>query len=160
MEEVSNYDNKKCCESPCECPVCFENKILNRINCGHYVCPECIQGLLRQPPYARKCPICRKPMTSYGCNGNITNVSSVENPRQYMGDADNNRIHRRIDDDERDYARRRRIEDLSNNPNIWEDIIRRGYRRGGKNKYSKRTRKNKRTMKKRVKRHRRATKRY
>jgi hypothetical protein len=69
------FDRPECCNNMCECPVCLENKLLMRLNCNHYVCLDDIQTIISNVnPLSRRCPICREPITSYGCNGNIVNV--------------------------------------------------------------------------------------
>jgi hypothetical protein len=69
------FNRPECCNQPCECPVCLENKPLMRLNCNHYVCLEDIQYIINSKPRRlQKCPICRVLITNYGCNGNITNV--------------------------------------------------------------------------------------
>lgn len=71
------FNRPECCNQPCECPVCFEEKPLMRLNCNHYVCLEDIEHILNLSPRSlQKCPICRKLIDSYGCNGNIINVQT------------------------------------------------------------------------------------
>lgn len=71
------YDQPQCCVSPCECPVCLENKLLKRLNCNHYICQDDINVILaNRNPRMRICPICRQRITSYGCSNDITNVST------------------------------------------------------------------------------------
>ena len=65
----------ECCNQPCDCPVCLENKPLMRWNCNHYICLDDIQYIINSNPrILQKCPICRVLINNYGCNGNITNV--------------------------------------------------------------------------------------
>jgi hypothetical protein len=69
------FNRPECCNQPCECPVCFEDKPLMRLNCNHYVCLEDIQRIIHDNPRRRQvCPICRVLINNYGCNGNIINV--------------------------------------------------------------------------------------
>ena len=71
------FNRPECCNQPCECPVCFENKPLMQLNCNHYVCLEDIQHIINSNPRRlQKCPICRASINSYGCNGNITTVTN------------------------------------------------------------------------------------
>ena len=71
------FNRPECCNQPCECPVCLENKHLMRLNCNHYVCLEDIQHIINlNPP---RCPICRELINNYGCNGNIINVGNNQN---------------------------------------------------------------------------------
>jgi hypothetical protein len=71
------FNRSECCDVPCECPVCLENKTLMRLNCDHYICLEDTQNIIRSNPRRlQKCPICRTLITSYGCNGNIVNVGN------------------------------------------------------------------------------------
>jgi hypothetical protein len=75
------FNKPECCNQPCECPVCLENKPLMRLNCNHYVCLEDIQHIINSNPRRlQKCPICRVLITNYGCNGNITNVPNNQQP--------------------------------------------------------------------------------
>lgn len=74
------FNRAECCNQPCECPVCLENKPLMRLNCNHYVCLEDIQQIIDlNPRRLQKCPICRDLITNYGCNGNIINVGNNQN---------------------------------------------------------------------------------
>lgn len=45
-----------------ECPVCREClKDPRKLDCGHYFCCECIEGVIRETPKSpTKCPTCRK----------------------------------------------------------------------------------------------------
>jgi len=78
-----------CCMDECECPVCFDDKQLNHLlhdtnkknykSCGHYVCEECIIGIMNnKETEGCVCPICRKPFTHYGCFGDIKAVDDYE----------------------------------------------------------------------------------
>lgn len=40
-------------EKPSECPICYENKDLALLYCGHYFCNECISKI-------NKCSLCRR----------------------------------------------------------------------------------------------------
>jgi hypothetical protein len=52
-----------------------------KLNCNHYVCLDDIQHIINSNPRRlQKCPICRELITSYGCNGNITNVDNNQQP--------------------------------------------------------------------------------
>ncbi len=74
------FNRSECCNQPCECPVCLENKPLMRLNCNHYVCLEDIQYIISSNPRRlQKCPICRELINNYGCNGNIINVGNNQN---------------------------------------------------------------------------------
>ena len=74
------FNRPECCNQPCECPVCLENKPLMRLNCNHYVCLEDIQHIINSNPRRlQKCPICRELINNYGCNGNIINVGNNQN---------------------------------------------------------------------------------
>ena len=74
------FNRPECCNNPCECPVCLENKLLMRLNCNHYVCLDDIQLIINNNnPILRRCPICRVQITNYGCNGNIVNVANYDN---------------------------------------------------------------------------------
>jgi hypothetical protein len=72
----STYNNPTCCNSDkCECPVCMENTQLEKLlPCNHHVCKNCIQLLINGDG---KCPNCRTPFTSYGCNGEYIPVDQV-----------------------------------------------------------------------------------
>jgi hypothetical protein len=73
------FKNPKCCDSSCECPVCFENKLLMGLNCGHYFCPDCIKIIIQLSILSAEdplCPLCKVPITSYGCNGQNTAVTN------------------------------------------------------------------------------------
>ena len=88
------YERPECCNQPCECPVCLENKPLMRLNCGHYVCLEDIQRIINSNPRRlQRCPICRDRIDNYGCNGNIINVGNNQplnmNHYEEEGDTDN-----------------------------------------------------------------------
>jgi hypothetical protein len=75
------FNRPECCNQPCECPVCLENKPLMKLNCNHYVCLDDIQHIINSNPRRlQKCPICRVLITNYGCNGNITNVANNQQP--------------------------------------------------------------------------------
>ena len=75
------FNRPECCNQPCECPVCLENKPLMRLNCNHYVCLDDIQHIINlNPRRLQNCPICRVLITNYGCNGNIINVGN-NNPQ-------------------------------------------------------------------------------
>ena len=76
------FNRPECCNNPCECPICFEVKTLKRLNCDHYICQTDINHILALPRRNQTCPICRKPITSYGCNGIITNVGIMANYQQ------------------------------------------------------------------------------
>ena len=73
----------------CECPICFDDKQLNQlliktdknknIPCGHYVCEECIIGIIEKKEIVKcLCPICRRPFTHYGCSDDIKAVDDYE----------------------------------------------------------------------------------
>jgi hypothetical protein len=73
------YNNPKCCDSSCECLVCFEDKKLMGLNCGHYFCKDCIKIIIQLSILSAEdplCPLCKVPITSYGCNGNNTLVTN------------------------------------------------------------------------------------
>jgi hypothetical protein len=75
------FDRPECCNQPCECPVCLENKPLIKLNCNHYVCLDDIKNIINSNPRRLQiCPICRELITSYGCNGNITNIANNQQP--------------------------------------------------------------------------------
>ena len=79
------FNRPECCNQPCECPVCLENKPLMRLNCNHYVCLEDIQHIINSNPRRlQKCPICRVLITNYGCNGNIINVGNNQNQQPHI----------------------------------------------------------------------------
>lgn len=79
------FDRSECCNEPCECPVCLENKPLMRLNCNHYVCLEDIQHIIQSNPRRlQKCPICREIINSYGCNGNIINLENNQNQQMQI----------------------------------------------------------------------------
>ena len=79
------FNRPECCNQPCECPVCLENKPLMRLNCNHYVCLEDIQNIINSNPRRlQRCPICRQLITDYGCNGNITHVTNNSNQQNDM----------------------------------------------------------------------------
>lgn len=84
------YNSPECCNQPCQCPVCLEDKLLMRLNCNHYVCLDDITGIInRSPSGNRRCPVCRTLMTSYECNGDITHIGNdttqnVRNRPQYI----------------------------------------------------------------------------
>jgi hypothetical protein len=44
------FNRPECCNQPCECPVCFENKPLMQLNCNHYACLEDIQHIINSNP--------------------------------------------------------------------------------------------------------------
>ncbi len=73
------FNRPECCNEPCECPVCYEDKPLMRLNCNHYVCLEDIQHIINSNPRRlQKCPICRVLIDNYGCNGNIIQVAPAQ----------------------------------------------------------------------------------
>jgi len=77
------FNRPECCNQPCECPVCLENKPLMRLNCNHYVCLQDIHQIINSNPRRlQKCPICRELINNYGCNGNIINVpnNQIQHP--------------------------------------------------------------------------------
>jgi hypothetical protein len=77
------FNRPECCNQPCECPVCLENKPLMRLNCNHYVCLDDIQHIINSNPRRlQKCPICRVLITNYGCNDNIINIANIANNQQ------------------------------------------------------------------------------
>jgi hypothetical protein len=79
------FNRPECCNQPCECPVCLENKPLMRLNCNHYVCLEDIQHIINSNPRRlQKCPICRELINNYGCNGNIINVGNNQNQQPHI----------------------------------------------------------------------------
>ena len=86
-------NTEDCCMDECECPVCFDYKQLNQlffrpdegkykdtnIPCGHYVCEECINGIMKKKEIVKcLCPICRRPFTHYGCSDDIKAVDDYE----------------------------------------------------------------------------------
>ena len=87
------FNRPECCNQPCECPVCLEDKPLMRLNCNHYVCLDDIQHIINSNPRRlQKCPICRELINNYGCNGNIINVGNNQNQQPnripYEGETD------------------------------------------------------------------------
>ena len=79
------FNRPECCNQPCECPVCLEDKPLMRLNCNHYVCLEDIQHIINSNPRRlQKCPICRELINNYGCNGNIVNVANNQNQQPHI----------------------------------------------------------------------------
>ncbi len=88
------FNRPECCNQPCICPVCLENKPLMRLNCNHYVCLEDIQRIITSNSRRlQRCPICRELINNYGCNGNIINVGNYQNQQPNIipyeeGDAD------------------------------------------------------------------------
>jgi hypothetical protein len=73
------FNRDECCDQPCECPVCLEDKPLMRLNCNHYVCLDDIQSIINSNPRKlQNCPICRVLITNYGCNGNVVNIDNVQ----------------------------------------------------------------------------------
>ncbi len=42
-----------------ECPICFMNESNIVLNCGHIICPTCVEQLPE-----KKCPICKQPISS------------------------------------------------------------------------------------------------
>lgn len=79
------FNRPECCNQPCECPVCLEDKPLMRLNCNHYVCLKDIQHIINSNPRRlQKCPICRELINNYGCNGNIVNVANNQNQRPHI----------------------------------------------------------------------------
>ena len=84
------FNREECCNQPCECPVCLETKPLMRLNCNHYVCLEDIQHILASNPRKQQtCPICRVMITSYGCNGAVTNVADNPVPQSNVLENEN-----------------------------------------------------------------------
>ena len=87
---VVTNDIVTCCETKCHCPVCFEDKKLQKLLqetttnkiisiCEHYVCEECIVGIINNRETLKgSCPLCRKPFTHYGCNSNIKSIDDYE----------------------------------------------------------------------------------
>ncbi len=86
-------NTKDCCIDECECPVCRDDKQLNQlffrpdegkykdtdIPCGHYVCEECIIGIMKtKQTHNCLCPICQKPFTHYGCSDDIKAVNNYK----------------------------------------------------------------------------------
>jgi hypothetical protein len=86
MEEDNIYNNPECCNKPCKCPVCFDNIKLVMLNCKHYVCYQCIMGIINGDN--KVCPICRKPITSYGCNDGYDTEEDYSGLPQYKDDYD------------------------------------------------------------------------
>jgi len=87
---VATNDIETCCETKCRCPVCFEDKKLQKLLqetttnkiisiCEHYVCEECIGRIIdNRETLNGSCPLCRKPFTHYGCNSNIKSIDDYE----------------------------------------------------------------------------------
>lgn len=42
-----------------ECPICLESKVLKVLPCGHTMCKECLQAVIKKNPL---CPTCRAPI--------------------------------------------------------------------------------------------------
>ena len=64
-----------CCNGVCQCPVCLEDKQLNKLFydktriCNHSVCKDCIRGIISSNrTELPECPLCRKPFTHFGCS--------------------------------------------------------------------------------------------
>ena len=87
--EHKYISKEDCCMDECECPICFDDKQLNQlliktdknknIPCGHYVCEECIIGIIEKKEIVKcLCPICRRPFTHYGCSDDIKAVDDYE----------------------------------------------------------------------------------
>jgi hypothetical protein len=74
---TKTFLNPECCnvegkneDQMCECQICRINKKLEELlPCHHYMCYECIQQLP-----TKTCPFCRVQITSYGCNGAMTDM--------------------------------------------------------------------------------------
>jgi hypothetical protein len=91
-----------CCETECRCPVCFEDKKLQKLLqetttnkiisiCKHYVCEECIGGIIdNRETTICVCPLCRKPFTHYGCNSNIKSIDDYESDNLQSDNLQNN----------------------------------------------------------------------
>ena len=87
--EHKYISKEDCCMDECKCPICFDDKQLNQlliktdknknIPCGHYVCEECIIGIIEKKEIVKcLCPICRRPFTHYGCSDDIKAVDDYE----------------------------------------------------------------------------------
>lgn len=73
----TNFRNDKCCDEPCECPICFDIKPLKELlPCQHYFCQECIERNVIRGVKTSQCPSCNQMITSIGCKG--INVSLEE----------------------------------------------------------------------------------
>jgi len=72
--DEDTYDNPLCCtEEICQCPICLENKKLEKLSpCKHYVCKNCIETIIRNRPDNPLCPNCRTRIVSYGCDVQTT----------------------------------------------------------------------------------------
>ena len=49
------------------------------LNCGHYFCLDCIKIIIQLSILSAEdplCPLCKVPITSYGCNGKNTAVTN------------------------------------------------------------------------------------
>jgi hypothetical protein len=42
-----------------ECCLCQESGI--KLECGHFLCQECRNGIIRSPALEKQCPVCREP---------------------------------------------------------------------------------------------------
>jgi len=99
---VATNDIETCCETKCRCPVCFEDKKLQKLLqetttnkiisiCEHYVCEECIGRIIdNRETLNGSCPLCRKPFTHYGCNSNIKSIDDYESDNLQSDNSQNN----------------------------------------------------------------------
>lgn len=74
-EEASVFNNPDCCHesAPCSCPICWEQiPLLELRSCKHYLCRDCVTKV-------KFCPICRKRITSAGCNPQTPTMDYFEN---------------------------------------------------------------------------------
>jgi hypothetical protein len=141
------YDQPECCFSPCECPVCLENKLLKRLNCNHYICQDDINQILsNRNPAMRVCPICRQRITSYGCGNEITNVSNQPERRYINVISDDEES-----DEENIINQNEDVQNINRNINIVsddEDDYYGGKKQRKHQKKHKKTYKNKKSIKK------------
>ena len=47
---------------PLECPICFLDKKLLVLDCGHSMCQPCYQKIISSKVCLSSCPFCRKPL--------------------------------------------------------------------------------------------------
>ncbi len=60
-----------------DCPICFENKTLIKLHCGHVFCQDCIEAWLPNLNFKNgSCPSCRQDLTNANCHFHGLDVCS------------------------------------------------------------------------------------
>lgn len=68
------------CENT-ECPVCFENVKLEKLDCSHMICESC---MIKINNINSKCPICRSNFTIQKLSGNVDFKNYILNESIYQ----------------------------------------------------------------------------